>query len=85
MATIELLADAVDRHGGTQGVARLRTALPLLRFGPLSRRETLVRLRMIRAGLPEPSLNYEVHAARHDGYVPVVDLALPGLSRGHRV
>ena len=32
---------------------------------------------MVRAGLPEPFLNYEVHEARHDGYVPVVDLAYP--------
>lgn len=76
-ATIGLLADAVDRHRGTAGVGRLRMALPLLRFGPLSRRETLVRLRMLRAGLPEPRLNHEVHEARHDGYVPVVDLAYP--------
>lgn len=77
VATIGHLADAVDRHAGTVGVGRLRMALPLLRFGPLSRRETLIRLRMLRAGLPEPLLNHEVLEARHDGYVPVVDLAYP--------
>ena len=77
VATIELLSDAVDRHVGTVGVGRLRAALPLLRFGALSRRESLLRLRIVRAGLPEPSLNYEVHEARHDGYVPVIDLAYP--------
>jgi len=74
-ATVRMLADATELHRGSPGAAVMRAALPLLRRGPLSRRETLLRLRMLRAGLPEPSLNLAVPEAMHDSRVPIVDLA----------
>jgi len=76
-ATRTMLAAAAERYRGSLGAARLREALPLIRFGPLSRRETLLRLRIVRAGLPEPRINLPVPEARHDGYVPWIDLAYP--------
>lgn len=76
-ATPASLAAAALRHRGSPGSARMRDALPLLRFGSLSRRESLVRVRMLRAGLPEPQLNFRVLECRFEGEHPVVDLAYP--------
>jgi very-short-patch-repair endonuclease len=77
VATVPMLAEAVERHRGSAGAGLLRAALPLVRMGPLSRRETLLRLRIVRAGLPEPQLNFEVRDPRLGSYVPMVDLAYP--------
>lgn len=76
-ASLSALASAIDRHRGSPGAPRMREALPLVRFGPLSRRESLVRLRLGRIGLPEPRLNYRVSECEIDGRHPIVDLAYP--------
>ena len=76
-ATMATLTAAVEAHRGSPGVPRLREAVPLLRYGALSRKETLLRLRIVRFGLPEPEINFRILATRHDGYVPMVDLAYP--------
>ena len=76
-ASVTALAAAVDRHRGSPGASLLREALPLVRYGPLSRRESLVRLRLVRAGLPEPRLNFRVRECETDGRHTVVDLAYP--------
>jgi hypothetical protein len=52
--TIEALASAISTSGGTRGAARARAALASIRVGPQSRMETLLRLLLISAGLPEP-------------------------------
>ncbi|WP_448810598.1 endonuclease domain-containing protein [Agromyces bauzanensis] len=76
-ATIATLTAAAELHRRSPGALRMRKALPLLRVGPLSRRESLLRLRMLRHGLPEPQLNHPVPECRHDGRVPHVDFAYP--------
>ncbi|MEV1130364.1 hypothetical protein [Agromyces sp. NPDC049794] len=76
-ATVATLTAAAELHRRSPGAARMRTALPSLRVGPLSRRESLLRLRMLRHGLPEPRLNHPVPEGRHDGHVPHVDFAYP--------
>lgn len=57
VATIDQLARAVTRRGGQRGATRLRSALPQLRAGTDSARETILRLLVVRAGLPEPEVN----------------------------
>lgn len=57
VATIDELERAVARRSGQRGAARLRTALPLLRAGTDSARETTLRMLVVRAGLPEPEVN----------------------------
>jgi hypothetical protein len=52
----ELVAAAEDARG-RPGVRRLRRALHLVRPGVDSRRETMLRLLVVRAGLPEPDVN----------------------------
>ncbi len=53
--SIEALAAAIPAGGG--GAARARRALADVRVGPESRMETLLRLLLVRAGLPEPACN----------------------------
>ncbi|MGR0318755.1 hypothetical protein [Agromyces sp. ZXT2-3] len=57
LATPEELRLAVRRHGSRRGAVRLREALAEVRPGSASRRESLLRLRVVRAGFPEPELN----------------------------
>lgn len=54
--TIAELTAAVGRHAGKRGMRRVRAALPLVREGVDSRPETLARLALIDAGLPEPEV-----------------------------
>lgn len=76
LASREKLEEAVTRLGRGRGVRRLREALRDIRFGPLSRRETMVRLLLMRGGLPEPTLNHPVHD-RDGRLVALIDLAYP--------
>jgi len=57
--SIEALRPAVDRFHG-RGARRAASALHLVRQGAESRPETLLRLLLQRAGLPEPQPNREV-------------------------
>lgn len=54
LCRLQELESTVQRFEGCTGVAALRTALPLLRTGVESPSETLLRLRITAAGLPEP-------------------------------
>ncbi|WP_200949527.1 hypothetical protein [Leifsonia sp. Root227] len=69
------LERAVRHHGRRRGVRNLRLALDLVRFGSLSPQESLLRVELVGAGLPEPELNFRV---KHDGrLIAMVDLAYP--------
>lgn len=59
-ATREELAEAVSAYGSRRSARKLRTALPLIRTGVDSRPETLLRLALIEAGVPEPAVNLPV-------------------------
>jgi hypothetical protein len=56
-ATISELAAAVERSKNRTGIARLREALFWIRARTDSARETLLRLMIVRGGLPEPAVN----------------------------
>ncbi|KUM32721.1 hypothetical protein [Arthrobacter sp. EPSL27] len=60
-ATIDGLRTLVGRHPNLQGIIRARAALELMRVGADSGPETLLRLAMCDAGLPEPELQVELH------------------------
>lgn len=55
-ATLDELRLMVSRHPNLQGIVRARAALDLMRVGADSGPETLLRLAMCDAGLPEPEL-----------------------------
>lgn len=55
------LADAVARFRGRRGRPALRGALPRLTDRSDSRAESLVRCRIIAAGLPEPEVNLDLY------------------------
>ncbi|WP_448810698.1 hypothetical protein [Agromyces bauzanensis] len=81
LCTREQLAAAIERHRGCRGAAVLRQALELARSGPLSRRESLLRLDLRRGGLPEPECNHRVFGP--DGsLVAMIDLAYPAYRIG---
>jgi hypothetical protein len=58
--TLEALAERVEWYRG-RGKARATAALESIRPGAESRPETLVRLELVAAGLPEPALNVDIH------------------------
>jgi hypothetical protein len=73
LAVEELLAAADDARG-RPGVRRLRPALHLVRPGVDSRRETMLRLLVVRAGLPEPDVNVKRFSA-DEAYLGKPDLS----------
>ena len=66
---------------GARGIRRAREALDLVRYGPLSRRETQLRLMFWRGGLPEPELNLRVHTPG-GRFLHMLDLAHPAFQTG---
>lgn len=71
-ATIEELRALVGRHPNLQGVVRARQALELMRVGADSAPESLLRLAMLDAGIPEPELQIRLWCA--DPFSPSADL-----------
>lgn len=57
VANVEDLQIAVSARAGRRGVRRLQLALPHIRPGTDSSRETALRLLVVRAGFPEPEVN----------------------------
>lgn len=57
LAAIDAIDAAIERFGSRRGAIRLRAARADLRPGSASRRESRLRLRVLRAGFPEPELN----------------------------
>lgn len=70
--TIEALRNLVGRHKNLQGVVRAREALDLMRVGADSAPESLLRLAMLDAGIPEPEL--QVLLRPNDPFSPSADL-----------
>lgn len=75
LATLEELRTVVARGTGSRGIRTLRVALPLVRPLTDSPQETLLRLALLRGGLPEPLVGHRIS----DGavYVGTPDLAYP--------
>lgn len=76
-ATIEELAALLGHCRGVPGRRRCLTALTWVRVGADSVQETLLRLALIRAGLPEPEL--QVPAQPGFRWSPCADLGYPAL------
>ena len=79
LCTVAELRATVADHPGIRGIRAARTALELIRVGADSQPETMMRLALVRAGLPEPELNHvlwgvEARVSRDDltGGVPAV-------------
>lgn len=58
--TLDELAAAAARHAGKRGAQTVQWALPRVREGVDSRPETHMRLLLVAARLPEPSLGVEI-------------------------
>ncbi|MFF2032307.1 hypothetical protein [Arthrobacter sp. NPDC058192] len=53
----------IYRHKGKRGIRNAKEAIKLIRVGSDSPQETLLRLAIVRAGLPEPELNEPIITA----------------------
>jgi hypothetical protein len=60
LCSIADLQRMIDRYKGKRGLRRAKEAIKLARVGSDSPQETLLRLAMVRAGLPEPELNVPI-------------------------
>jgi hypothetical protein len=84
------LADALERYPSRNGIRRARAALPLLRDRSESPRESVLRVIIVLAGLPEPECNFEVFdqegrfLARGDPAYPEYKLLLEYQGDQHR-
>lgn len=76
MAVLDDLAAIAAVHAGRRGVRALQRALRLVRVGSLSRPESLLRLMLVRAGIPEPHLNLTV-CDRAGAAIAMADLCWP--------
>lgn len=70
--TVEGLRSLLGRHPNLQGVVRARQALDLMRIGSDSAPESLLRLAMADANLPEPALQLPLRPG--DPFSPTADL-----------
>jgi hypothetical protein len=77
LASIDDLRASVLRWGTRRGASALRRAIELVRTGVDSRPETLTRLLIVSAGLPEPEIATPVRLL--DGRIVHPDLAYPAL------
>jgi hypothetical protein len=68
--SIAELRDAVRRHGRRAGARKLAWAIERVRVGVDSRPETILRLLLVAAGLPEPLVNDPVRVADGKSYKP---------------
>lgn len=75
--TIRELRALID-SGRRVGIGRLRTAVELIREDSWSPRESMLRCRIILAGLPEPLLNQDVFD-QHGRFLGCVDMTYPHL------
>ncbi|MGV8895646.1 MAG: hypothetical protein ACOH10_13595 [Rhodoglobus sp.] len=75
-ATMEQLERSVAALAGRPGAVMARTALLLVRPGTDSPPETLVRLMIVKAGLPEPMVN-EVITGERGEFLGLGDLVYP--------
>jgi hypothetical protein len=78
LATIEELAGGLRQWVGRRGARRLAAAIDFVRCGVDSRPESLLRMLLIRAGLPEPAINLAAFDAR-GGRLGRPDLSYPTL------
>jgi hypothetical protein len=60
IGTIAGLREMTHACTGRRGAHRMAAAVELVRVGSLSRPESLLRLIVVRAGIPEPALNLQV-------------------------
>ncbi|OOP62602.1 hypothetical protein BMF89_09050 [Arthrobacter sp. SRS-W-1-2016] len=66
LCTLEDLQWMIDRHRGKRGLRKAKDAIQLIRVGSDSPQESLLRLAIARAGLPEPELNDISRSERYE-------------------
>lgn len=73
---VSAVVAVAERHPGARGIRTLRRALALVDPGAESPQETVLRLVLVRSGLPRPQTQIPVHD-RHGRIVRRIDLGWP--------
>lgn len=60
LCSIEDLQRMIDRHKGKRGLRKAKEAIKFIRVGADSPQESMLRLALVRAGLPEPELKVPI-------------------------
>ena len=60
LCSIADLQRMIDRHKGKRGLRKAKEAIRFIRVGADSAQESMLRLALVRAGLPEPELNVPI-------------------------
>src|SRR6478736_3619698 len=60
LCSLQDLQRMIDRHKGKRGLRKAKEAITLIRVGSDSPQESLLRLAIVRSGLPEPELNVPI-------------------------
>ncbi len=76
LCSIADLQRMIDRHKGKRGLRKAKEAIGWIRVGSDSPQESLLRLAIVRADLPEPEINLPV-AASEGGRLVQPDLSYP--------
>jgi len=76
LASVADLLATADAHRGRRGAEAMWRAVRGIRPGPRSRPESLLRLMVLRAGLPEPQLNLDVYGSSGE-WIAEGDLCWP--------
>jgi hypothetical protein len=76
LCTMAELREIVERRKGERGHRERTRALALVRQGPLSRPESLLRLLIHDSGLPEPQINESLHNI-NGSFLAMPDLCWP--------
>ena len=74
---LERLAAIADDWPRLRGIGVVRSMLPLVRSGAQTPLESISRLRLVKAGLPEPMLQYPLYD--REGLVGYADMGWPEL------
>ena len=73
LSSMEAIQEVVNRRPKVKGIRLAREVLPLLRHGVDSPQESRLRMKIIDAGLPEPTVTQPIHD-HHGYYVSTPDL-----------
>ncbi|MCP1412947.1 endonuclease domain-containing protein [Paenarthrobacter sp. A20] len=77
LSSLEAIQEVINRRPKVKGIRMAREILPLLRTGVDSPQESRLRLKIVDAGLPEPTVTQPVYDD-HGRYISTPDLQYKG-------
>ena len=73
LSSVDAIQEVIDRRPKVKGIRLAREVLPLLRSGVDSAQESRLRMKILDAGLPEPTITRDIFD-EHGRYISTPDL-----------